>query len=195
MPTLSASAIDLICEFEGFVDHWYPDPAHGWKVPTCCYGHTDAAGEPKYAATKAKKFTAAEGRAILANDLKVVCNSVAAVVTVQLTDNQFGALVSFTYNCGLGNLKKSTLLKRVNSGDFAGAEREFGKWVNAGGKKLNGLVRRRAAEAELFAAPDGKKASPAAQSPPPEPTPARTERAGWLAALITFIVNLFRKDR
>ena len=52
MPELNDASIKLITEFEGFVPNWYPDPAHGWKVPTCCYGHTDAAGEPKYAATK-----------------------------------------------------------------------------------------------------------------------------------------------
>ena len=186
MTTLNAAAIDLICESEGFVDHWYPDPALGWKVPTCCYGHTDAAGDPKYAATKGRRFTKAEGRAILAADLKPVCNAVASLVTVPLTDNQFGALVSFTYNLGVDNLRKSTLLRKLNAGDYAGAAGEFGRWVNAGGKRMPGLVRRRAAEAALFAS--GSSVQPEPERPP-------TGLAGLLAALIKFIVNLFRKDR
>ena len=70
MQELNQATIDLITEFEGFVPNWYPDPAHGWKVPTCCYGHTDAAGSPKYADTKNKTFTKEEGIAILRNDLK-----------------------------------------------------------------------------------------------------------------------------
>lgn len=148
---LDQAAVDLIKEFEGFIDHWYPDPAHGWKVPTCCYGHTDAAGEPKYAATKAKTFTKAEGEAILRRDLNDVVEHVSSKVKVTLNPYQFGALVSFTFNLGAGNFDKSTLLKKVNAGDYAGAAKEFAKWNKAGGQVLKGLTRRRAAEAALFA--------------------------------------------
>jgi hypothetical protein len=72
-------------------------------------------------------------------------------VKVELAQCQFDALVSFAYNCGIGNLKASTLLRKVNRRDFAGAAREFGKWNKAGGRVLPGLTRRRAAEATLFA--------------------------------------------
>jgi lysozyme len=75
---------------------------------------------------------------------------VTKLVKVKLTDNQLGALVSFGYNCGLGNLESSTLLKKVNESDFTGAAQEFGKWNKGGGKILNGLVVRRKREAELF---------------------------------------------
>jgi lysozyme len=150
MPVVNDAALDLICGFEGFVDHWYPDPAHGWKVPTCCFGHTDAAGEPKYANTKTKTFTKAEGRLILERDLAQYAAAVRAAVKVPLNDNQFGALVSFTYNLGAKNLNKSTLLKKLNAGDYDAAAKEFGRWTRAGGKVLPGLVRRRAAEADLF---------------------------------------------
>jgi lysozyme len=78
---------------------------------------------------------------------------VSAAVTVPLNDNEFGALTSFTFNLGIGNLKSSTLLKKLNAGDRAGAADEFGKWVNAGGKPLPGLVKRRAAERALFLTP------------------------------------------
>jgi lysozyme len=75
---------------------------------------------------------------------------VRTLVKVELEQCRFDALVSFAYNCGIGNLKSSTLLRKVNRGDFAGAAREFGKWNKAGGRVLKGLTRRRAAEATLF---------------------------------------------
>ena len=72
------------------------------------------------------------------------------LVKVRLAPWQFDALVSFTYNCGAGALSSSTLLKKVNAGDFEGAALEFHKWNKAGGKVMNGLVRRRASESLLF---------------------------------------------
>ena len=75
---------------------------------------------------------------------------VSRLINVPLTENQFGALVSFTYNVGSGNLKASTLRQKLNRGDYAGAADEFPKWRRAGGKILRGLVRRRAAERALF---------------------------------------------
>lgn len=153
MPELNDASIKLITEFEGFVPNWYPDPAHGWKVPTCCYGHTDAAGEPKYAATKDKTFTKEEGMTILRRDLRRYSNAVDRLVKVPLNANQYGALTSFTYNLGEGNFGSSTLLKKLNAGDYVGAANEFKRWNKAGGKVLAGLTRRRAAEAALFSTP------------------------------------------
>ncbi|WP_420285117.1 lysozyme, partial [Serratia liquefaciens] len=72
------------------------------------------------------------------------------LVKVKITQGQFDALVSFAYNLGLRSLSTSTLLQKMNTGDKQGAANEFGRWVNAGGVKLNGLVMRRAAERELF---------------------------------------------
>lgn len=147
------AGVALIKEFEGFVPNWYPDPAHGWKVPTCCYGHTDAAGAPKYADTKEKQFTEPEGHEILCRDLGQYERAVEAAVTVPLNENQFSALVSFTFNLGAGNLRSSTLLKKLNAGDYAGAAAQFSRWNKAGGKALAGLTRRRKAERALFQAP------------------------------------------
>ena len=73
-----------------------------------------------------------------------------AAARVKLNQNQFDALVSFTYNLGAGALGSSTLLGKLNRGDFEGAADEFPKWNKAGGKVLNGLVKRRAAERSLF---------------------------------------------
>jgi lysozyme len=184
MPVVNDAALDLICEFEGFIDHWYPDPAHGWKVPTCCYGHTDAAGEPKYAKTKDKRFTKAEGRLILERDLAQYAAQVRTYVKAPLNEDQFGALVSFTYNLGSANLLKSTLLKKLNKGDYEGAAREFYRWNRAGGKIMKGLVRRRAAEADLF-----RSRAPASAPPPEAETPASEPRNVW-AALFQFIAGV-----
>ena len=181
---VNAAALALIKSAEGFVDHWYPDPAHGWKVPTCCYGHTDAAGEPKYAATKGKRFTEAEGSAILLADLEAYEADVRDLVKVPLNENQHGALTSFTFNLGKGNLAKSTLLKKLNRGDYDGAAKEFGKWVNAAGKPLPGLVKRREAERKLFLTPAAAQTKPLPIDLPDEhETPAVEPRngiPGWL---------------
>lgn len=77
-------------------------------------------------------------------------NCVGRLITAELTQGQFDALVDFTYNLGAGALQGSTLRKLVNAGDMDGAAGEFGKWVHAGGAVLPGLVTRRAEDAELF---------------------------------------------
>lgn len=77
-------------------------------------------------------------------------DAVNEMVTVDLTQGQFDALVDFAYNIGIGALRKSTLLKLLNDGDYDGAGLEFRKWVKGGGRTLPGLVKRRAAEYELW---------------------------------------------
>jgi lysozyme len=83
------------------------------------------------------------------------------MVTVGLGQNQYDALVSFAYNCGEGALRGSTLLKKLNAGDYDGAAECFGAWVNSNGvKRVPGLVRRRAAEAAMFRRPDDPSTIP-----------------------------------
>lgn len=94
--------------------------------------------------------TQAQADAWLAEDVALFADGVRKLVKVPVTEGQFGALVSFAYNVGLSALANSTLIRKVNAGNFDGARDEFGRWVNAGGKRLDGLVRRRAAEAEMF---------------------------------------------
>lgn len=165
--SVNDATIRLITEFEGFVDRWYEDPAHGWKVPTAMYGHTNATGnEPFYKSEsdRAVRFTKQQGIDTLKKDLLRYEAAVDKAVKVSLNPNQRGALVSFTYNLGEGNLNKSTLLKKVNAGDLLGASKEFAKWRKAGGKVLAGLTRRREAERQLFLAPSaissGKPSEP-----------------------------------
>ena len=88
----------------------------------------------------------------LMHTLRGTERAVARLIATAVTANQFGALVSFAYNVGTGNLAASTLRARLNCGDVEGAAGEFPKWRFAGGRVLAGLVRRRAAERALFEA-------------------------------------------
>lgn len=83
-------------------------------------------------------------------DLAIAARSVLRLVRVELTDAQFGALTSFVFNLGGGQLQQSTLLRKLNAGDYPGAAGEFPRWVYSAGVKLGGLVRRRAQERRLF---------------------------------------------
>jgi lysozyme len=86
----------------------------------------------------------------LDRDVQRAARDVEDLVKVILTDNQFSALVSFVFNVGRGNFSTSTLLRKLNMEDYGGAANEFGKWVYAKGRKLNGLIIRRAKERSLF---------------------------------------------
>jgi lysozyme len=122
----------------------YSDPVH---VLTIGWGHTNHNGRQFNASAV---WTQAECDAEFLADMAIFEKAVSRNVTVKLNQDQFDALVSFTFNLGEGNLKQSTLLKKVNAGDFAGAAKEFPRWNKADGKVLAGLVRRRASEALLF---------------------------------------------
>lgn len=96
-------------------------------------------------------ITKAQAEALFTKDLAKFESAVRKYVKVPITQNQFDALVSFAYNVGIGNFASSTLLKKLNRKDYLGAQKEFGRWVyGEGKKKLPGLVKRRAAEAQLF---------------------------------------------
>ena len=189
------AALDLIKEFEGWRANAYPDPATGAEPWTVGYGHTTAAGPPKV--YKGLSITKEQGEAILKADLIAVENTVLKAVKVPLTANQFGALVSFTYNVGGGNLRKSTLLKKVNLGDFAGAGNEFAKWNKAAGKVMAGLTRRRQAEALLFRRADNAAAPPPPDVEPIDDTPVQHPMrlqltpVGWLIVGALALVGVF----
>lgn len=195
---INKAGLALIKQFEGEgYFKWYPDPAHGWKVPTVGYGHTDQAGKPFYADTKSKTFTQEEIDDILIADLERGYEpAVKKYVKVPLNENQYAALVSFVFNLGAGNFSKSTLLKKVNAKDFKGAANEFAKWNKAGGKVLKGLTRRREAEAALFLKPTAGTV----QSIPdvittvtPENTNAPT--GSLLVRLIKLLISIFMKRK
>ena len=137
---VSDSGIKLIKSFEGLELKAYKDIV---GVVTIGYGHTKTA-------KMGQVITEQQADQLMRNDLAVFEKGVSELVKSQLTANQFDALVSIAYNIGLGNLSKSTLIKKVNAGDYAGASDEFLRWNRAGGKVVQGLVNRRRAERNLF---------------------------------------------
>lgn len=186
----SDRGVALIKAHEGLRLTAYTDPVGVWTIG---YGHTTTAGPPKV--ERGMKITDAGADAILRQDLAKFEGYVSSAVKVPLNQNEFDALVSFTFNLGPGNLRSSTLLKKLNAGDRAGAADEFLKWVRAGGKTLPGLVKRREAERALFCAPDATIPRPAPKPVPVIDTlPAQPDRSSpptmTLIALVVFVALL-----
>lgn len=141
--TSSRNGLSLVQQFEGCKLKAYLCPA---GVPTIGYGRTKGV---KLGDTCSQ----AQADAWLVEEYDAFEAGVRKLITVVVTANQLGALTSFAYNLGLGALRSSTLLKRLNAGDYAGAAAQFARWDKAAGKTLAGLTRRRAAEAALFVKP------------------------------------------
>lgn len=120
----------------------YLDPV---GIPTVCVGHTGTVTHADVG--KDLSHLCAQ---LLAEDTNEAQSSVRQAVTVKITQAQYDALVSFTFNVGGGALRSSTLLRKLNAGDCWGAAAEFDRWVNARGRKLPGLVKRRADERRQF---------------------------------------------
>ena len=139
---VSPNCAAITKQFEGCQLEAYQCPAGKWTVG---YGHT---GPDVY---KGLKIDQARADQLLMLDLQSAQNTVNNLVEPQISQNQFDALCDFVFNVGAGNFGTSTLLKKVNAQDYAGALQEFPKWNKGGGKVLPGLTKRRAAEAELFA--------------------------------------------
>lgn len=141
MSAVNRATIELVKRFEGLFLKAYVCPA---GVLTIGYGHTG-----KYV-TKGLVISKEKADELLENDLEKFATGVSSLVKVSLNENQFGALVSFAFNVGIGAFGSSTLLKKLNAGNFSGAASEFARWNKAGGIVLGGLVSRREAEKELF---------------------------------------------
>jgi len=137
---LSQAGIDLIKSFEGYRSEAYQCSAGVWTIG---YGHTNSV-------LPLQKTTPEQAEKFLRDDVADAVSAVNRLVKVSLSQAQFDALVSFTFNLGGSALASSTLLKKLNAKDYYGARQQFKRWNKAGGKVLAGLVRRRAAEAELF---------------------------------------------
>ena len=139
--------IELIKAFEGFRSKPYKCPA---GIPTIGYGATFYPGGKKVTMADAP-ITEEQGTELLQSMLVNFEKYVDSYCRDDINQNQFDALVSFAYNLGPANLKSSTLLKKVNANPEDKTIRvEFMKWVKAGGKTLQGLVKRRTAEADLY---------------------------------------------
>ena len=136
--------IDLIKQFEGLRLAAYQDMVGVWTIG---YGHTGPDVKPGLVITQQ------QAEQLLINDLAQFERRVNDLVTVQINQNQFDALVSFSYNLGVGALQKSTLLRLLNAGSYQPAADEFPRWNRAGGNVVAGLTRRRYAERQLFLTP------------------------------------------
>ncbi|PLB48966.1 lysozyme-like protein [Aspergillus steynii IBT 23096] len=150
-PAVNDATLDLLKGYEKMIPNPYDD---GYGNPTIGYGHLCqdfSCSDVSYS----QPLTEETATKLLADDLEgfqdAVTNAFADAVT--LNDNQYGALVSWTFNVGAGGMQSSSLVRRMNNGEDVDvvAEEELPKWVHANGAVSEGLVNRRNAELELFA--------------------------------------------
>jgi len=143
--SVSNKGVDLICEFEGKRLAAYDDGVGVWTI---------GFGTIKYPngvrVKKGDTCTLEQAKEYMRHDLIEFEHTVNSSVKVPLNQNQFDALVSLAYNIGSNAFKSSTLVKKLNTGDYQGAADQFNVWVNAGGKRMQGLVNRRDREKLLF---------------------------------------------
>lgn len=137
----SDEGIKLIKHYEGLRLQSYQDSVGVWTIG---YGHTGRGVGP------GQTIDEHEAESLLRHDLLAAEHCVNAHVRVNIDQHQFDALVSFVFNLGCGAFLSSTLLRKLNAGDYEGAHDEFHKWCHAGKRVLRGLVDRRQAEAEEF---------------------------------------------
>jgi GH24 family phage-related lysozyme (muramidase) len=137
------NGLAVVENFEGLSLTAYRDQV---GVATIGWGHT-------YGVQMGQSITHDQAVAFLRSDLAIAEECVAKYTTVPLNDNQFDALVSFTFNCGTGAYRGSTLLRVLNTGDYTGAADHFAAWCHGDRGPIQGLVERRAEERGLFLRP------------------------------------------
>lgn len=137
----SKSGLQLTERFEGLRLEAYKDMVGVWTIG---YGHTGPD------VVEGLTISQERAEALLAQDTQAAANAVNALVKVSLTQGEFDALVDFVYNLGQGNFAASTMLRRLNEGDYSAAAEQFDVWDHAGGKQVAGLLRRRQDETSEF---------------------------------------------
>ena len=137
----SATCFALIRKSEGLRLKAYQDVGGVWTVG---YGHCGPDVTPN------KKITVDEAEALLSTDANHACDSVLTLTNGNVSQGQLDALTDFVFNLGSTKLKTSTLLKKHNAGNYAGAAAEFSRWVYCNGRVEAGLIKRRACEAHLY---------------------------------------------
>lgn len=141
MRHITTQGLELIKKYEGFKAIPYRCPA---GLLTVGYGHLIKANE------HFDRLTTSEAELLLKGDVQTAERAVLRLIHTPLSDGQFDALVSFTFNLGAGALQRSTLRRKVNRQEHEEVPKELMRWVWAGGRKLNGLALRRAAEGKLY---------------------------------------------
>ena len=143
---ISPRGLELIKDFEGFSSSAYLDVVN---IPTIGWGNTFYENGTKVKmGDQISKTDALKLLEVVAN--RDFADKIFPAIKVKVSQSQFDAMVSLAYNIGVGAFLKSTLLKKVNAGDFAGAGEEFLRWNKANGKEVLGLTRRREREKQLF---------------------------------------------
>ena len=173
---VNQAGLDLIREFEGFRAKAYLDRLAKPPVWTIGYGTTAAAGVgivPKAGMTITKE----EAEWYLQKAVEKFAATIRTAIKAPVNENEFAAMVSLAYNIGPGGFRKSSVLRHFNAGDKARAADAFRLWNKAGGKVLNGLIRRREAERALFLRPVSAERKPAIISAP------RPSLWGWLLSI------------
>lgn len=179
----SETGIQLIEQSEGLRLQAYTDVVGVW---TNGYGNT-------HGVIPGSTITQAQAESDLLSNIAGSEYVVNTVVKVTLNQNQFDALVDFVFNLGSGNFQSSTLLRKLNAGDFAGASAEFPKWNHAGGVVKDGLTKRRLAEQTLFVLPLKRTPSEPVLDSGPQ-TPSNVDVINNAAQSITsFFSNLENK--
>jgi lysozyme len=139
---ISSEGLAFIKQWEGLRLEAYRCTAGVWTIG---YGHT-------LGVTEGARISQEDAEKLLLIDLSIAESAVSRAVSAELTDNQFAALVSWTYNVGVGAMRKSTLVRKLNAGDVGAVPGELARWNKTGGNKVDaGLSNRRAAEAGLWA--------------------------------------------
>lgn len=163
---INAEGIELIKRWEGLKLEAYLCPANVWTIG---YGHTRTA-------RPGMKINQAEAERLLKDDLIKFETAITLAVKVELTENQFAALVSWAYNVGEGAVKSSTLIRKLNKGDYDAVPVELMRWNKVNGKVNRGLTNRRAAEVGLWS--KGSFVTSREVEPQEPATPTATVEAG-----------------
>lgn len=141
MRRVNEAGLELIKRFEGFSPIPYADVVGKMTIG---YGHLIRHGE------RWERISAEQAQELLREDVVAAERAVERFITCPLRDNQFAALVSFTFNMGAGALQRSALRQKVNRGELEDVPQELRRWVWAGGRRWQGLIRRREAEIALY---------------------------------------------
>ncbi len=184
MMRINENGMDIIRDFEGFSRTAYLCPGGVWTIG---YGHTRNVKQ-------GDTCTPAQAERWLFDDVERAEDIVHNRARVILTHNQFSALVSWAFN--VGDRANATLWTRVNMSRHDEVPVELRRWVNAAGRRLNGLVRRREAEAELYMTPDGAIEEclyPFREQNPPVPDDP-DEPVGFWTHLIHFLWRIGAKE-
>lgn len=191
MSKITPETIEHVKRWEGLRLTAYPDPGSRDGTPwTIGYGHTSDAAFP---VVKGATITAERAEQLLMHDLEAAAAIVDGAVKVPLTDNQRGALISFVFNVGPGGKGKpgfltSTLLKKLNAGQYDAVPGELAKWKYNDGKVMEGLINRRAAEAGLWAK-GSFVASNTVAAAPERPPVITKENISWGAGIGTTLLG------